>query len=79
MPFERCPAADNDALFDMKGCSVTVIIMTLGGAFFLTELFYRNVGLALKKKKKSTHLVKSREDGVIITLSFLSPCVVHDQ
>lgn len=45
-----------------------VIIMTHGGAFSLTELFHLNAGLTFKK---STHLVKSREVRVVITLSFL--------
>lgn len=46
VPFERCPAADNAALFQMKGHSVTVIITTQGKAFFFTKVFYLNVGLS---------------------------------
>lgn len=57
---ERCPALDNVALFQMKGHSVIVIIMTPGKAFALTKLFYLNLGLSLK----STHLVKSPESRV---------------
>lgn len=66
--FERCPVVDNAALFQMKGHSVIVIIMTQGEAFSLSELFYLNVGLTLKKKKKkSRHLVKSPKSRVVIT------------
>lgn len=43
--FKRCPTVDNAALFQMKGHSVIVIIMTPGGDFILTKLCYLNVGL----------------------------------
>lgn len=36
---------DNAALFQVKGPSVAVLIMTQGGAFLLAELFYLNVCL----------------------------------
>lgn len=66
VPFERCPAADNDALFHMKGRSVTVIIMTQGGAFFLTKLFYQNVVLALKKKHTFGQVTGGWSDNYLI-------------
>lgn len=56
---------DNAALFQVNGHGVIVLIMTQGGAFLLTDLFYPNVCLI---KKKSTHLVTSPEVRLMIIL-----------
>lgn len=46
VPFwEMPPLLDNAALFQVKEHGVVVLIMTQGGAFLLTKLFYPNVCL----------------------------------
>lgn len=48
--FERCPTADNAALFHMKGCSVIVIIMAQGGALSPGKLWCYFLHFDLKQQ-----------------------------